>query len=130
MRASIYRLKSNGVPLPRPDIPVVGELRMRPEEIGNVKMRVARLLGGTHELLPALLKAEAQVFSAHGIVIHGVELLSRGRQKSTSRPVPQTWWAFILTESGIVQYDGEDPLEAIADFTRLGPDYLVGGRKE
>jgi hypothetical protein len=116
MRASIYRLRSRGAPLPRPETPVVGDLRLHQEKRGDETMMVARLLGDTKlELLSPLMRAQVTAVSEHGIVIRGIEAHSRGGQKSRVSWGPQTWWAFILTEHAIERFDCENPLEAMCD---------------
>ncbi|MBL0918056.1 MAG: hypothetical protein IBJ14_05095 [Hydrogenophaga sp.] len=113
MKASIYRLRERGLVLPRPATPVMGELLLKREAMeGNP--RVARLVSESRlEMLPALIKADVSVVSANGMVIHGIELLSRGGQKSRVHAVPQTWWVFVLTSEALDRYDGEDPLDAL-----------------
>lgn len=89
---------------------------MGPEPFDQGKTVVARLFNGpAQELLPALLRAEVTTASQHGLVVRGLEALSRGQQKSRVHFVPQTWWAFVLTEDGVDRYDGDDPLESLAE---------------
>jgi hypothetical protein len=119
MHASVYRLRAAGAPLPRPSEPVQGNLLLCREQRGDVDMLVARLMGGpAHEVLPALLRAEVRLVTEHGMVIRGVEPLSRGQQKSRVRYTPQTWWAFILTEAAVDRFEGFDPLDTLADEAR------------
>lgn len=51
----------------------------------------------------------------NGLVIRGMEAITRGRQKSRVRFAAQTWWVFILTEGGMATFESLDPLEALAD---------------
>lgn len=116
MRASIYRLRAPGAPLPQPESPVVGDLRLHREKRGDETMLVARLLGDSQlELLSPLLRAEVTAVSEHGIVIRGIQAHGRGQQKSRVSWAPQTWWAFILTEHAIERYETENPLQALVD---------------
>ncbi|CDN87337.1 hypothetical protein BN948_01757 [Hydrogenophaga intermedia] len=119
MRASIYRLRASGVPLPQPQTPVVGDFRLTKEKRGDETMKVARLLGDSKlEALPPLMKADVTVVSEYGMVVHGIEAHSRGGLKSSVRWGPQTWWVFILTEHAIERFESENPLETMADEFR------------
>jgi hypothetical protein len=116
MQASVYRLRAAGVPLPRPAEPVLGSLRLAREQHGEEGMLIARLRGGPgHEVLPPLLKAEVRAVTENGLVIRGMEAITRGRQKSRVRFAAQTWWVFILTEGGVATFESLDPLESLAD---------------
>lgn len=116
MLASVYRTRDRGIKLPRPQSPVTGELLVAEESRGDEKMLIARLMGnGEVQMLPALFRVRYGPLTRNGIVIHGVEPLTRGQQKSKVQYLPQTWWAFIHTESGLYCYDGNDPLDFMAD---------------
>lgn len=131
MQASVYRLRAAGSRLPRPAAPVQGELRLGVENGGSERTIVARLMGGTsHELLPALMRAQVRAVTANGMVIQGIEAHTRGQQKSRVRYTSQTWWAFILTEDALERFDGADPLRALDDEAEMravlgGPPSLI-----
>lgn len=134
MQASVYRLRAAGVPLPRPTEPVLGSLRLAREQHGEEGMLIARLRGGPgHEVLPPLLKAEVRAVTENGLVIRGMEAITRGRQKSRVRFAAQTWWVFILTEGGMATFESLDPLEALADNLarrELGSSRFLGNRRQ
>lgn len=122
MHASVYRTRERGIRLSRPKEPVVGILLVDEERHANQTMLVARLMNdsGSMDMLPALFKAHMRKISPDGVVITGKEALTRGRQKSKVELKPQTWWAFIHTESGLNRYDGHDPLGAFAYRMKIG----------
>jgi len=121
MLASVYRIRDRGIRLPKPKDPVTGDLRFEDEKHADAEMQVARLMGtGSTENLPTLFKAKVKRVTANGMIIQGTEFITRGQQKSKSYPVPQTWWAFIHTDSGLSRYDGNDPLDTIADLKVSG----------
>jgi hypothetical protein len=100
--------------------PVQGNLLLCRESLGDEVILVARLLQGpAAEVLPALMRAEVRSISKHGLVIRGVEARSRGQQKSRVRYVPQTWWAFILTDAAVDRFEGLDPLDTLAEEQRV-----------
>lgn len=116
MFATVYRTRDRGIKLPRPQAAVTGELLVSDETRGDEKMKIARLMGnGGVQMLPPLFKVQYGQITENGIVIHGDEALTRGQQKSKVAYKPQTWWAFIHTERGLYRYDGNDPLDYIAD---------------
>lgn len=116
MLATVYRTRDRGIKLPRPQSPVTGELLVAEETRADEKMLIARLMGsGDVQMLPPLFKVRYGPITRNGIVIHGMEALTRGQQKSKVEHKLQTWWAFIHTESGLYRYDGNDPLDYMAD---------------
>lgn len=123
MLASVYRLRAGGSLLPRPAQPVQGDLRLANEAGGDGTL-IARLMGGpAHEVLPPLMRAQVRAITAHGLVIRGIEVHSRGQQKSRVRYTPQTWWAFILTDDGVDHFEGNDPLNALDEEKSMSRMY-------
>jgi hypothetical protein len=117
MLATVYRTRDRGIRLPRPHSPVTGDLLLEVQTRGGESMQVASLMGdsGKVQMLPTLFKARVLRVTANGLVIAGKEPLTRGQQKSKVEFKPQTWWAFIHTDRGIYRYDGNDPLDFMAD---------------
>ena len=124
MQASVYRLRKQGVRLPRPDQPTFGQLVLAPFSQGDRTWLRAQVVDGTRDMLPPLHQATVKRITKHGIVIRGVETLARsGSPKSSSSQHPQTWWVMVWTGHAIDEMDGEDPLDHIAHRGEM--DYLV-----
>ena len=101
MYTAVYRLREHGVKLPKPKDAVVGELRLRPHQVGtnDPQALLAELLlddGGM--ALPPLHGAVVRTISKGGMVIRGTEILSRGGSKSRVQSWRQTWWCLVTTE--------------------------------
>lgn len=117
MRSSVYVLKESGVLLPRPRDKVFGNLLLQRDGRGDGRWLGARLTDNNVDLLRPLIHAQVLRISNHGIVIRGTELVTRtNSSKSSSVERSQIWWAFVVTEQAVTQFDGDDPLENLADM--------------
>lgn len=57
MQASVYRLREQGIKLPRPSPPRSGDVLLGTVDRGDKKLMQARLVNGTQDLLPPLFGA-------------------------------------------------------------------------
>jgi hypothetical protein len=131
VKASVYRLRDHGIKLPRPLPPRSGDVQLSKIERSDLKYLQARLLDGSIDLLPPLHKASVARVSRNGMVIHGIEMVSRKTASIKARVSThqQTWWVLVVCEelNGVDLLEeisnGEDPLEylpnAFAMPTRL-----------
>lgn len=117
--------------LPRPNQQVHGNFLLEKSGRGDQQWLAARLVEGTQDMLRPLIKAEVRRVTNNGMVVKGSEVIARtGSSKSNAEVFAQVWWVFVLTQGALAEYDGDDPLEFIADAQQFGPDSLVSGRKE
>lgn len=131
MKAAVYVTRARGVKLPRPNQHVHGNFLLGKDGRGDQEWLTARLTDGKQELLRPLIKAQVRRVTDSGMVVKGIEVVPRtGSSKSNSEVYVQVWWVFVLTHSAVDRYDGDDPLEYIADSRRVGPDYLVARHQE
>lgn len=128
MFASVYRLRDQGIRLPRPKEPVQGALAMAMETRGDRSWLKAQLLEGQRDLLPPLLNASVTRITRNGMVIQGIELSSRvqGSIKARVSQHRQTWWIAVVTEDLLASYEDLDPLEELSERQGLpgGPTSL------
>lgn len=113
MYAAVYRLRERGVRLPKPKDPVSGQLCLRPHQVGtdDPQALLAELLGdGSRIVLPPLHGALVRRVTAGGMVIRGIEILSRGGPKGRVEKFRQTWWCLVLTESVVQEVFDLNPL--------------------
>lgn len=99
---SVYRTRDRGIKLPFPQQPVAGELRLDKWGNGsnNHGYKQARLLSdnGKTTLVPSMMPAEVKNITAHGIEVHGTEVIPRGHgSKSNVETYPQVWWCLVHT---------------------------------
>lgn len=53
------------------------------------------------------------------MAIEGTEVVARSTsQNAKVYRHRQVWWVFVVTHEGINRYDGEDPLDTLADLQR------------
>lgn len=104
-----------------------GNVLLKNERQGDKSWLTARVTDGTKELLRPLIKAQVIKVSDHGMVIDGIEVVARSTSQNTkvSRH-RQVWWVFVWTAEAIDRYEGEDPLESLADEQRVGPGSALG----
>ena len=107
MVASVYRLRDQGIRLPRPKEPVQGALAMAMETLGDRSWLKTQLLEGQRDLLPPLLNASVTRITRNGMVIQGIELSSRvqGSIKARVSQHRQTWWIAVVTEDLLASFD-------------------------
>lgn len=116
MYASVYRLRKQGVRLPRPDSPTFGELVLGPFSQGDRTWLRAQVTDGANDKLPPLHQATVHRITRHGMVIRGTETIARSTSpKSASNQHPQTWWVMMWTSQAIDELNGEDPLDELAE---------------
>lgn len=83
---------------------------------GDVQWLDARLVDNNVDRLRPLIKAQVTQVTEHGMVVEGVEVIPRTKgSKSNAETFRQVWWVFVLTTQAVDAFDGEDPLEAIAE---------------
>ncbi|MDO9031753.1 MAG: hypothetical protein Q7V09_15070 [Hydrogenophaga sp.] len=113
MQASVYRLREQGIKLPRPSPPRSGDVLLGTVDRGDKKLMQARLVNGTQDLLPPLFGALITRVTRNGMVIQGAEMSSRvaGSSKSKVATHRQTWWVLVMCNSA----DGIDVLDEIAN---------------
>ena len=126
MKAAIYRLRSGGIRLPRPDEAKYGNLLLNKTDLGEGLC--ARLQMDGKDMLPPLFKPQVTRITQHGMVLKGRELSSRGRAKSAATYQDQTWWVLVQTEDFLEFHEDGDPLDvenhpglSQSCQTRLGP---------
>lgn len=104
-----------------------GNVLLTNERQGDNSWLTARVTDGTKELLRPLIKAQVLKVSDHGMVIDGIEVVARSTSQNTkvSRH-RQVWWVFVWTDEAIDRYEGEDPLESLADAQRAGSRSALG----
>ena len=116
MIASVYCTRARGAKLPRPTEPVQGNFLLVKGGRGDVQWLDARLVDNNVDRLRPLIKAQVTRVSDHGMVVEGVEVVTRTKgSKSNAETFRQVWWVFVLTQQAVDTFDGEDPLEAIAE---------------
>lgn len=65
--------------------------------------------------------------SDHGMVIEGIEVVARSTSQNTKvSKYRQVWWVFVCTDDALSRYEGEDPLESLADAQRVGSGSALG----
>jgi hypothetical protein len=113
MQASVYRLREQGIKLPRPSPPRSGDVLLGTVDRGDKKLMQARLVNGTLDLLPPLFGALITRVTRNGMVIQGAEMSSRvaGSSKAKVATYRQTWWVLVMCNSA----DGIDVLDEIAN---------------
>lgn len=104
-----------------------GNVLLKNERQGDNSWLTARVTDGTKELLRPLIKAQVLKVFHHGMVIDGIEVVARSTSENTkvSRHC-QVWWVFVWTDEAINRYEGEDPLESLADAQRFGCGAALG----
>jgi hypothetical protein len=113
MHAAVYRLRERGVRLPKPKDPVSGELRIQPHQVGtnDPLALLAELVGdGARVVLPPLHGAIVRRVTKGGMVIRGVEIVSRGGPKGRVEKFRQTWWCLVLTECVVQEVFDLNPM--------------------
>jgi hypothetical protein len=113
MHASVYRLRAQGIKLPRPTQPCAGEVLLDKIDRGDKRIVQARLVEGSRDLLPPLFGATITRVTRNGMVIHGSEMSSRvpGSIKAAITMHRQTWWVVVMCSP----MRGIDVLEEMAD---------------
>lgn len=113
MHAAVYRLRERGVRLPKPKDPVSGELRLQPHHVGSDDPRalLAEVVVDTGRIaLPPLHGATVRRVTKGGMVIRGMEILSRGGPKGRVERFRQTWWCLVLTETVVQEVFDLNPI--------------------
>jgi hypothetical protein len=116
MYAAVYRLRERGVRLPKPKDPISGELRMHTHKVGSndPSALLAELVVDTGRVaLPPLHGATVRRVTKGGMVIRGMEMLSRGGPKGRVERFRQTWWCLVLTETVV---------QEVFDLNPIGPE--------
>lgn len=113
MQATVYRLREQGIKLPRPASPRFGEVLLAKVDRGDNKVPQARLVDGSKDLLPPLFGALITRVTKNGMVIQGMEMSSRvpGSSKAKVSTHRQTWWVMVMCNT----VDGLDVLEEMAN---------------
>ena len=120
MYSGVYRLRERGIRLSKPLPPVYGELRIRPHRIGTRDPHAVLaelLLDADAPALPPLHQALVRKLTRGGIVIMGVEMISRQSAKSRVERYLQTWWCMVLPEP-VAHNDVQSVAEQSASWGR------------
>jgi len=123
MQASVYRLRKQGIKLPRPESPRYGNVLLAKVDRGDNKILQARLVDGSQDLLPPLFGALVTRVTTNGMVIQGMEMSSRvpGSSKAKVSTHRQTWWVMVMCNT----VEGVDVLDEMANGeTPFFPSYL------
>ena len=113
MHAAVYRLRERGIRLPKPKDPVSGELRLHPHHVGtdDSQALLAELVRDDGAIaLPPLHGAAVRRVTMGGMVIRGIEIVSRGGSKSRVEKFRQTWWCLVLTEAVVQEAFDLNPI--------------------
>lgn len=135
MKASVYRLRDQGIKLPRPLPPRSGDVQLSKIDRSDLKYLQVRLLDGSIDVLPPLHKASVTRVTRNGMVIHGMEMVSRKPEsiKAKVSTYLQTWWVLVVCEepNGVDVLEeianGEDPLEYLPNASAMARDWQRAG---
>ena len=114
MQASVYRLRQQGIKLPRPQPFVAGDLLLtKGLDAGNRPTLKAQLLADKGTLaLPSLEHARVTRITRNGIAIAGTEIVARrNNTKASADWWPQTWWCLVITAALGAEIAGDMTLE-------------------